>query len=110
MSDSSGRFFEGLLIGGVVGYLFGMLSAPKSGQELRKQIADSSEDFYKQASDSLAGIKDKTGHTITDLQSKGSEALKRASGTVQDTKEQIANKLQDLAGRSTQVLVDDVSP
>jgi gas vesicle protein len=51
------RFFEGLVVGGVLGYIVGILSAPKSGADLRRQIADNSEDLSKQASDSLTGIK-----------------------------------------------------
>ena len=58
------RFLEGLVVGGVLGYIVGILSAPKSGAELRQQIADNSEDLYKQASDSLVDVREKTG-TVT---------------------------------------------
>ena len=108
MADSSGRFFEGLIVGGIMGFLFGMLSAPKSGADLRKQLADGSEDLYKQASDQLTDLKKKSDRAITDMQAKGGEVIKKASDTVQGTKEQISSKLQELAGQSTQVLVDDV--
>lgn len=108
MSDSSGRFFEGLLVGGIMGFLFGMLSAPKSGADLRRQLADNSEDLYKTASDSIGDIKKKSGQTISDIQQRGGDVIKKASDSVQGTKETIANKIQELAGQSTQVLVDDV--
>ena len=101
------RFWEGLVVGGAVGYVIGLLSAPKSGAELRRQIADGSEDLYKQASDSLCEIKEKTGTTITDLQSRSNEVLKKASDSVAGSKDQIAQKLQELAGQS-KVMVDDV--
>lgn len=101
---SGERFFEGLVVGGILGFLFGMLVAPKSGAELRQQLADGGEDLYKSASDSLSGIKDKTNAAITDIQSKGGEVMKKAT----DAKDQIAHKLQEMAGQSTQVLVDDV--
>jgi len=102
------RFLEGLVVGGVLGYIVGILSAPKSGAELRQQIADNSEDLYKQASDSLVDIREKTGTVITEAQSKGNEVFKKASDSVVGTKEQIAQKLQELAGQSTKVMVDDV--
>lgn len=108
MSDSSGRFFEGLVVGGILGFLFGMLSAPKSGADMRRQIADGSEDFYKTASDSLGEAKKRSEQAINDMQQRGTDVIKKASDSVQGTKEQLANKIQELAGQSTQVLVDDV--
>jgi len=107
MSDS-GRFFEGLVVGGILGFLFGMLSAPKSGADLRRQIADGSEDLYKSASDSLVDLKKKSNQAITDIQQKGGDVIKKASDSVQGTKESITTKLHEMAGQSTQVLVDDV--
>jgi len=102
------RFFEGLVVGGVLGYIVGILSAPKSGVELRRQIADNSEDIYKQASDSLDDIREKTGQVVTDVSSKGNEVLKKATDTVQGGKEKLTSRLQEMAGQSSKVLVDDV--
>jgi gas vesicle protein len=102
------RFLEGLVVGGALGYIVGILSAPKSGAELRQQIADNSEDLYKQASDSLVDVREKAGTVITETKSKGSEVLKKASDSVAGTKDQITQKLQELAGQSTKVMVDDV--
>jgi gas vesicle protein len=99
MSDSTGRFFEGLIVGGVLGFLFGVLSAPKSGAEMRKQLADGSEDLYKQATDSIAELKDRTNQAIADLQCKGEVAIKKAADVVHTKKEQMANKLQDMANQ-----------
>ena len=90
MADSSGRFFEGLLVGGIMGFLFGMLSAPKSGADLRRQLADGSEDLYKTASDSIGDIKKKGGAAINDVQQKGGDVLKRASDGINGTKETIS--------------------
>lgn len=107
MADSSGRFFEGLVLGGILGFLFGMLSAPKSGADLRRQLADGSEDLYKQASDSLGDLNKKAGQAITDVKSRSGEVLKKTSDSVQGAKDVIASKLSDMAGQSAQVLVDD---
>lgn len=102
------RFFEGLVVGGVLGYIIGILSAPKSGVELRRQIADNSEDIYKQASDSLGDIREKTEQVVTDVSSRGNEVFKKASDSVQDGKDKLTHRLQNMAGQSTKVLVDDV--
>ena len=104
MANNTGRFFEGLVVGGLLGFVFGLLSAPKSGAELRRQIADGSEDLYKHASDSIddfksnAGhriteIKDKTENAIGDLKGKSNEVMKKAGDSVQNTKDEFANKL-----------------
>ncbi len=108
MSDSSGRFFEGLIVGGILGFLFGMLSAPKSGADLRRQLADNSEDIYKNASDSISDLKKKSTQAINDVQQKGGDVIKKATDTVQGAKDTVTNKLQEMAGASAQVLVDDV--
>jgi gas vesicle protein len=102
------RFFEGLVVGGVLGYIVGILSAPKSGVELRQQIADNSEDIYKQASDSLGQVREKTGQVYSDVSTKGNEIYKKASDSVQGSKDMLTRRMQDLAGNSTKVLVDDV--
>ncbi|MBC7998171.1 MAG: YtxH domain-containing protein [Leptolyngbya sp.] len=107
MSDSSGRFFEGLLVGGIMGFLFGMLAAPKSGADLRRQIADGGEDLYKNASDNLTDFKGKAEHALNDFQHRGEEVLRTAKDQVASTKTNVSNKLQEMAGHSTQVL-DDV--
>jgi len=99
MSDSTGRFFEGLLVGGVIGFLFGVLSAPKSGAELRKQIADGSEDLYKQASDSIAELKDRTNEAILELKTQSESAIKKAQDMVHTKKQQMAGKLQDMTNQ-----------
>ncbi len=104
---SGSRFFEGLLVGGLMGYLFGILSAPKSGADLRRQLADSSEDLYKQASDQLSDLKDKTGEKLQNLQSRGNEALKKAGDSVLETKQRVANRLDEMAAHGTRMLADD---
>jgi len=107
MSNSSSRFFEGFLIGGILGYLFGILSAPKSGADMRKDLAENSEDLYRHASDSLHDLKGKTGQAIHELQARSEEALKKAGTTVQEKKEQLVNKIDELSGHGSKVLVED---
>ncbi len=50
--DSSYKsFILGTLVGGAIGALTALLLAPKSGRELRRDIADTSTDIYDRASD-----------------------------------------------------------
>jgi gas vesicle protein len=98
---------EGLFFGAALGYVAGLLSAPKSGNELRREIADNSEDLYKQASTSLSDIRQKTGMALQDIQHRGGEAIKKASASVQEKKEQFANKFDEMSEQATQVLTED---
>ena len=43
MSDHNDNFFKGFLFGGVIGAVLGILFAPKTGQEIRREITDESE-------------------------------------------------------------------
>jgi gas vesicle protein len=108
MANSAGKFLEGFLIGGVLGFLSGILLAPKSGSELRKELADSSQDLYQHANDSLTGLKEMTNQTLQDVQHASQDVLKKASDTISGTKNQLANKFEDLAGKGSNVLVEDL--
>lgn len=87
--SSFNRFIEGIAVGGVVGFVCGLLSAPKSGAELRKQLVDESEDLYKNASDSIHDIKSKTTEAISTLQAKGEDLLKMASENIPGKKDSV---------------------
>ncbi len=105
--NSSHRFFEGLCVGGLLGFLFGILWAPKSGAELRKQISNSSDELYKQASSTLSDLKDRTDQALQDFQHKSDAVLKQAQTHVQETRDQLTAKLQDLTGSTAKVSVHD---
>lgn len=94
--SSGGRFFEGLFVGGIIGFLAGLLYAPKPGSQLRRELAENSDDFYRQASTQLHDIKDRTGATFQELQSKGDQVIRSASTQIQETRDQITSKIQDL--------------
>jgi gas vesicle protein len=87
--SSFNRFIEGIAIGGVLGFVCGLLSAPKSGVELRRQLVDESEDLYKQASESIHDMKSKTNEAISTLQAKGEDLLKKASDNMPGKKEPV---------------------
>jgi len=87
--SSFNRFVEGIAIGGALGFVCGLLSAPKSGAELRKQLVDDSEDLYKQATESIHDMKSKTNEAISTLQAKGEDLLKMASDNIPSKKEPV---------------------
>lgn len=100
MSNSSTKFLEGLLLGGVLGFIGGILFAPKSGKELRKDLADGSDELYRQASGSISDFKDRGQQAVQDFQSKGDAVLKQATQQFQETRDQLTQKIQEMGGKN----------
>ena len=96
--SSSNRFFEGLAVGGILGFIIGLLYAPKSGAQLRRDIVDGSDEIYRQASTRMSDLKDRTDLALQDLQSKSDVIIKQAASQVQETRDQLTAKLQDIKG------------
>jgi gas vesicle protein len=96
--SSGGRFFEGIFIGGIIGFLAGLLYAPKPGSQLRRELAENSDEFYRQASTQLHDFKDRAGTTLQDVQSRSDQVLKSATNQMQETRDQITSRLQDMTG------------
>jgi gas vesicle protein len=47
MNNSVNRYFEGFLVGGTVGFVVGLLTAPKPGADLRRELSVKSEDLLR---------------------------------------------------------------
>ena len=99
MSDQNSdfkSFLLGALIGGVVGTVTALLFAPKSGKELRRDIADTSADFYDKASDYVINVtnegKSKVQEAYTVAKNKTSELIDEAS----EYKNNLQNKFTNL--------------
>lgn len=107
MWNSISKFFGGIMVGSAIGYVLGVLSAPKPGAELRRELAENSGDLYKQAGESLSDFSEKTGQALQDIQQKSESVLKKASASVQGTRAQLASKLDEIAGQSAKVLVEE---
>ncbi|MCC2684629.1 MAG: YtxH protein [Paenibacillaceae bacterium] len=64
MSDNQGNsgksFLAGAVVGGVLGALTALLLAPKSGQELRKDLGDQYKEVSHKTQDLAKGIADTT--------------------------------------------------
>lgn len=96
--SNSGRFFEGLLLGGILGAIAGVLFAPKSGREMRKHLVDSSDEIYKNASTQISDAKDRTEQALQDFQSKSDGILKQATRQFEETRDQLTTKIQEIRG------------
>jgi gas vesicle protein len=98
-------FFIGFLAGGTVGAIVALLTAPKSGRELRADIKVKSEEYFDEAEKYLAEAKDKARELINegkkksekiihDAKSKSDDILKDAEKIFKDAKVKTSESFQ----------------
>jgi len=102
MSDKSGEFFKGLLIGGVAGAILGILYAPKSGKETREDIARKTEELLAKAKEDYEKALEKSKKTYE-------SALKRLHDLEATAKEKVGHlegEAVEMAERGKEVFQD----
>ena len=82
----------GSLIGGAVGAITALLLAPKSGRELREDIANRSSELYGKASEYYNEVEGKVSQAASEAYSQGKE---KAQGYFSSAKEQATNFIQN---------------
>lgn len=87
---STGKFIAGFLIGGVVGAVAGILLAPRSGEETREMIKDSSQKAYDKAAGAVKEIQEKAESITNDMAKKGEELIGKIQGMIDKQKNQEA--------------------
>lgn len=70
---SATRFLAGFIIGGAIGAITGILLAPKSGEETRAMLADSTKEAMRKADETVKEIQNKAEDVVSDMQKKGEE-------------------------------------
>lgn len=70
---SATKFLAGFIVGGAIGAIAGILLAPKSGEETRQLIADTSKDVLRRADETVKEIQSKADDVVSDMQKKGDE-------------------------------------
>jgi gas vesicle protein len=90
---SGNEFMIGLLCGAAVGAAVGLLLAPKTGAELRSQLADTAERFrrgasdtYDRASQTMKDSYSSAAGQVNDLMDKGREAVRRGRETFEEAR------------------------
>jgi gas vesicle protein len=94
-----GAFIGGLLMGVAVGAALGALFAPKAGNELRRQLADSSGRFRRSATDALDAASKKANDLVTrsrDAVDRGREAVERGVERGKDALAQARKDAKDV--------------
>ena len=90
----------GALIGGIAGYITGVLTAPKSGKQTRTDIVDKVESVKDGAESQLQDAVDELNGTINNLKSKGVALSAKARSEYDET----LMKAKDAQNKATQVL------
>ena len=65
-NDSGGGFLLGLLMGGVAGFVAGMVFAPKSGEETRAFILDQSREWRDKADELTSATRERMANAATE--------------------------------------------
>ena len=109
------RWLQGFVAGGTIGYIAGMLFAPKAGHELRRELAETSEDLMTEASGYVDEMKTRGNQAITDFRDR-SERIKDKANTylnevktsadrvVQETKPKVEKVVQDAKMKGQELL------
>lgn len=101
--NSSKKFALGALVAGVVGFLVGILTAPKSGKETRKDLKESTRIALNQAEKDLKSIH-------TDLQSAINIATESLKTTSNKLKKDLNKAIDDAkkAQRKVKVILSSI--
>jgi gas vesicle protein len=97
------RWLQGFIAGGTLGYIAGVLLAPKSGEEMRRELVETSEDLITEASGYVSEMKSKGDQAITELKGRG-ERIKEKANTYLGEAKLTADKI----ARDAKPIVDKV--
>jgi len=103
-SSGGGNFMIGLFTGALLGAGLGLLLAPKTGSEFRRQLrdragalADTAEEGYRRASDTLGDFADR-GRDLADRgREAGREMFNRASEAAREGADEAQRYARDVA-------------
>lgn len=100
MASNGEKTVVALVLGLAVGYVAGILTAPKSGAETRQDIKDAAEKFKKEATMKLAVLRDDLDHVMAVAQEKAEEL----SGKARKEIEELLDKAKTAQDKSKVVL------
>ncbi len=102
MSEKSGDFIKGLLIGGCIGAVLGILYAPKSGKETREEIGRKTEELIEKAKEDYERVLERSKKTYEAAVNR----LRELESATRDKVEQVEEEVSGIAARGKEVLQD----
>lgn len=88
-SNYTKGFLFGALAGGIAGAITALLLAPKSGVELRRDIADTSEEYYGKASDYFRRVENQVEDAVVHTVNEGKQRAQVIMTQARDKAEKI---------------------
>lgn len=101
----------GIIIGGAVGAVLALLFAPKSGKELRQDIAERSGEVYDKASDFAVEQSRKMGEYVNEGKVRADELVRTArqqAGSLLSEAEHLMNDARSRVGSAQSGIKDNV--
>ena len=98
--NKTGKLAVGALVGGLVGYVTGIMTAPKSGKQTREDIVGKAESVKEGAEGQLQDVLDELNGTITKVKAKSLALSSKARSEYDET----LVKAKDAQNKASQVL------
>ena len=89
-------FVFGAIIGGTIGAITALLLAPKSGAELRKELAEKSTDMYETASDYLVNVEENVGSAVSTTVNEGRIRAQKIINSAKNQAEELLGNAEDI--------------
>lgn len=87
-SNSTGsNFLMGLVCGAAVGAAVGLLLAPKTGAQMREQLASSGDRLRKRASEGYSTAVHTMSDVVSDVVARGNKAVQKGKSAYEDVRE-----------------------
>jgi gas vesicle protein len=99
-----------LLIGGGIGAIIALLFAPKSGVELREDIADVTKKGIEKGKESAAQIQEKAGEYYEVTRERASELYSTAQDRAGELYQSAHDKAEDFADRAKETAARSTNP
>lgn len=107
MSNNSGNTIIALLTGATIGAGLGLLYAPKSGKETRKQLQDEAGELKKNLGDQYDTVSDHlsdfTEETKKKIEAQINSSLKTANSKTDEVIGKLEGELQDLKKKNAEL-------
>jgi gas vesicle protein len=100
MAEKNGGFLKGLIIGGLIGAVLGILYAPKSGKEMREELAGKTDEFLSKAKEEYEKAVEKS-RIISETAVKQLEELESSA---KEKVEEVENKVDKFAHQGSRTV------
>lgn len=96
---SIGSILLGLGLGAALGYTAGLLTAQKSGKELRRDIKVGSQEFMDNLKDKFEDLREHTNMALREVKGFADEKLKASAKNIEEHVNSLGKQLEELTKR-----------